>query len=470
MDYRRDKMETKPTIEILDVVHCKADLKARELLLPILKYESTMWKKTRYGGRSPKIVSSHLITGRQGTAGTFLTGLLPRIKKELGDKISIVGQEEKIIPNKKAHVPGIVFRPDQSKALRKARITPRGKIVFPTGSGKTIIALGIMSMFLNYRILFLCHTTDLINQTKIEIEKRFDSNFYIIGAGYKTKWEKFCNLKEVIVLSTIQSFSNIPSKKYSAFFDLVIIDEEHHLNSLDSQYGKAMSSNLAPRRYGLTATESTGQKEKLINEGLLGPVISELTIQEGIKKKIVAKPEIKLVPVPFDPKIKIECKNKYVNYYQYGVIENEARNSLIVNEVQESLKKKEIVLIIIERTEHGRILKKMLKYKHIKVRFVYGATDKEVRTKIKERLKSGKLRVAICSRIWKEGTNIPSLNKIINACGGKEEKGVIQSIGRGLRITENKTTVKLVDMLDPYPYLAEHAIERIQVYINQGWI
>jgi len=54
--------------------------------------------------------------------------------------------------------------------------------------------------------------------------------------------------------------------------------------------------------------------------------------------------------------------------------------------------------------------------------------------------------------------------------GGKEEKGVIQSIGRGLRITENKTTVKLVDMLDPYPYLAEHAIERIQVYINQGWI
>ena len=72
-------MKTKPIIEILDVVHSKADKKARELLLPLLKYETTVWKKSAFGGRHPQIVTSHLITGRQGTAGTFLTGLLPRI-------------------------------------------------------------------------------------------------------------------------------------------------------------------------------------------------------------------------------------------------------------------------------------------------------------------------------------------------------------------------------------------------------
>jgi superfamily II DNA or RNA helicase len=251
---------------------------------------------------------------------------------------------------------------------------------------------------------------------------------------------------------------------------MTIIDEEHHVNNIKSQYGKVMLNNLSPLRYGLTATKPTKQQEILINEGLIGATIAKLTVQEGIKTKIIAKPIIKLLPVPYQQQIKIQCKNKYVDLYEYGITKNKIRNSLIINEVKKSLEKQEIVLIIIEKIEHGRILQKMLKHENIESNFVHGGSDKLTRLKIKNNLKIGLNKVAICSRVWKEGINIPSLNKIINACGWKEEKGIIQAVGRGLRTTKTKTEVTLIDFLDPYPYLSEHAIARIQVYIKQEWL
>ena len=462
------------TIKILDAVHCRADKRARKKILKCLSYTKVRWKKARFGGREQEINKQHLITGRDGTSGLFLTGLLPKVKEYCDKKhfdISFQNESgdeyEKI---KMPKLPGITFRSDQRKALRAAKSNKRGKIIFPTGSGKTIIALGIMSMFPNYRILFLCHTKDLIEQTKKELEKYGFKKVYIIGAGYKTNIEKIFKQNKAIVLSTIQSFANIPTKKYRPFFDLTIVDEVHHVNSMKSNYGKVMENNLSPRRYGLTATEPSKKHEQLINEGFFGPTIATLTIEEGIKKKIIARPVINLVPVPYNVRINQECNNRYANYYKLGIVQNKDRNKLIVEEVMNSLKEGEITLIIIEHQAHGDILKKMLYYNKVRCPFIYGNTGRTRRLKIKEKLQSGKLKVAICSKIWKEGINIPSLNHIINACGMKEEKMVIQAIGRGLRTTKDKTTVKLTDFLDPYRYLAEHSILRVQVYAKNNWL
>jgi len=140
----------KPTLRILDSVHCKANKYARPLILPALAYKTTSWRRGRYGKKNDTIVKSHLITGRTGTAGMFFTGLLPRIKKHCkkrGHKIRIIGREERIRPTQPPKLKGIVFRPDQLEALKEAHRRRRGLIIFPTGSGKTIIALGIISMF-----------------------------------------------------------------------------------------------------------------------------------------------------------------------------------------------------------------------------------------------------------------------------------------------------------------------------------
>ena len=466
----------KPTIKILDSVHSKADKYARELILPSLAYKNTVWKRNKRGTRSAQIIQSHMITGRKGTGGTFLTGLLERVKKYCKKKeihIEIQNEENiaEILVLIEPRLNGITFREDQIKALKAVKKKSRGRIVFPTGSGKTIIALGIISMFPECRVLFLCHTIDLINQTLKEVKKYLkEREIFVMGAGYKSEMSEIKKVENPIVLSTIQSFSKIPTKDYIDFFDITIVDEGHHVNSKSSQYGKVMEHNLSPRRYALTATIPTKRKEILVNEGFFGKTIANLTIEKGIEIGIIAKPEVNLLPVPYSSDINVLCDRKYKNFYQYGIVENNIRNSLIVNEVIESIKKKETTLIIIERTDHGFLIQKMLKYKKIKAPFVHGATKSKDRKRIKREIKIRKQKVVICSKVWKEGINIPSLNHIINACGMKEEKAVIQAMGRGLRTTKKKKTIRLTDFLDPYMFLAQHSILRIQVYYKQGWM
>jgi len=465
----------KPTVKVLDVVHCKANKYARELILPALAYKSTSWKRNRRGSRSAETKTSYLITGRQGTGGTFLTGLLPRIKaycKKKNIQITIEDNNiERIPATAPAKLDGITFRPDQKKVFRAVKKQMVGKIVFPTGSGKTLIALGIISMFPECRVVFLCHTKDLISQTLTEIKKFLPKReMFVIGAGYKSEMKEIKKIDNPIVLATIQSFSKLPFKEYIDFFDLTIVDESHHVNDRKSQYGKVMEHNLSPRKYALTATVPTKRKEILVNEGFFGKVIASLTVKEGIKIGIIAKPKINLLPVPYSSTMNQKCDRKYKNFYQFAIVESKERNSLIVKEVEKSLKRKETTLIIIEHTNHGILIQKMLKRKGIEAPFIHGATPPKDRKRIKREIKIRKQKVVICSKVWKEGINIPSLNHVINACGMKEEKAVIQSIGRGLRTTKKKKTIRLTDFLDPYAYLAQHSILRIQVYAKQGWL
>ncbi len=459
----------KPIIKICDAVHCKANKHARPLILKSLAYKEVVMKRGKYGKREQQVVKSHLITGRKGTAGHFLTGLLPRVVEKTKHKIIVTGSEEELLATGRPTVKGITFRPDQKKALRAVKKNNRGIIVFPTGSGKTIIALGITSMFKKSRHLFLVHTTDLLNQSYEEYGKRF-KNVWVLGGGHKGfNWDEIKKSKYPIVISTVQSFSKFDPSEYIDFFDITIVDEVHHVNAKNSQYGKIMQHNLSPRRYGLTATVPTSQKESLVNEGFFGKKIAELSLEEGIKLGIIAKPKLSLISVPYNPQINVKCSS-FKDYYDKAIVANRVRNDLTVKAAMRSMKKDKIVLIIIERKEHGKRLKKLFKRNHLRVPFVFGDTKPARRNKIKNKLKSGELKCAICSKVWKEGINIPSLNHIIYAVGLKEEKAVLQGIGRGLRTTEDKDIIQLTDFLDPYRFLAEHSIKRLHVYNSRGWV
>lgn len=464
----------KPVITILDAVHAKANAEARKAIRGALAYRSVVWTRNRRTGRRDQIIqTSHLITGRKGTGGTFLAGLMPRVLKYAEKnklRISVIDDSELCPPTARPKLNGITFRADQKKALRAVRRRQRGKIVFPTGSGKTIIAAGIISMFPRCRTLFLCHTKDLLFQSMHAFE-RFGFQVIVYGGGYKLdNLDKIFRQSKCLMLATVQSFSKIPPEKYIAFFDMIIVDEVHHVNSKDSQYGKILEHNLAPRRYGLTATVPTDRKQILVNEGFFGPTIARLTVEEGIEIGVIAKPRINIIPVPYDVRMNKRCRGQFQKYYEYGVVKNRVRNKLIADQVIETTKAGETVLTIIERKEHGKLLQKMLKLKGVRVPFIYGDTDKVTRSRTLERLQSRKIKAVICSRVWKEGINIPSLNHIINAVGLKEEKAVLQAAGRGLRTTEEKTTVKITDFLDPYKYLAEHSVSRMTVYIKKGWL
>jgi len=100
----------------------------------------------------------------------------------------------------------------------------------------------------------------------------------------------------------------------------------------------------------------------------------------------------------------------------------------------------------------------------------FGSTNKSRRIKVKKQLLDKEIYIVICTRVWKEGINIPTLDHVILASGMKDEKQVIQALGRGLRVTEKKTRVKLTDFLDPYRFLSEHSIARLHIYRRNKWM
>lgn len=464
----------KPIIEILDSVHCKANKYARPLIKKALVYKQVQWKRGRFGARKQQIEKQYLITGRQGTSGTFLAGLLPRIKKYCKKKnirITIKGEHEFFDYEKEPKLKGITFREDQMQALNVVKKKSRGIIVHPTGSGKTIVALGIFSMFPTAKRLFLCHTKDLIMQTLAEFKKYGFINVFVIGAGFKDNINDVVKTDGAILLATIQTFANLDIKQYIDVFDVTIVDEVHHVNNKKSQYGKVMEANLSPRKYGFTATMPTKTRQSLTNEGFFAGIIAELTLQEAKEKGILAPLKLNLVSVEYSVNINKKSDNTYSKFYKYGIVKNRKRNKLIVTETNNELKKGNITLVVVEKTEHGKIIQKMFKkYLNIKVPFVRGSTERNRRVRLKKRLQKGRLKIAICSKVWREGINIPSLNHVVLAIGMKEEKMVLQTIGRGLRTAEGKRELKFTDFLDPYRFLADHTVQRLQVYKKEGWL
>ena len=467
----------KPSIEILDPVHCKANKEARELILPCLAYTDIVYRRQRFGSKSVK-TKSHLITGRKGTGGTFLAGLLSRVENFAAKnkfKLEIMGNGniDEIPYQCKPKLRKIELRSDQKKTLRRIKKVYRGNIIATTGSGKTVIANGIFSMFPNSPILFLCHTKDILNQTYESIKEFLPGRKVFRYSGtHKVDFEEIKAKRKdgPIIIATIQTFAKLDPSVYIDFFDITIVDEVHHVNSKKSQYGKVMECNLSPRRYGMTATKPNKSKEILVNEGFFGPLVTELDMDEAIEKGINAKPVVKLIPIKFDSELAEQCGKSYRKYYQFGIVENKERNKRIFKTTRRSIRKKQVCLIIIERTEHGKILQKLFAKNGYDVPFIHGATKRDERERVKKLLKREKIYCAICSRVWREGTNIPSLRKIVNGHGMKEEKIILQAMGRGLRTFKDKEKIILVDFLDPYKFLAEHAILRVQIYIKQGWL
>ncbi|GAF80554.1 unnamed protein product, partial [marine sediment metagenome] len=420
-------------------------------------FEKEFWKQGQFA-RERKLYSASMVKRY-----SVLTGLVPRIVSHLKkNKInfSITGYNEKLKPTNKPKIKGITFRDDQLRLINSAIENQRGLIISPTGSGKTVIAAGLISCFKDSKVLFLMHTIDLLHQTVKEFQKFGFKHISIIGDGHK-------NLDGQIVVATRQTLAKINIKDYCDLFDITIIDEAHHVNNLDSQYGTLLTNNLSVMKIGFTATEQKTKEKSLSLEGLIGPVIGELSLGEGIERGILCKPRVTLISVPYKP----TDTRQYYQLYEEQIIRSRVRNRIIIKEVKKRVEESKSCLVMVKEIEHGENLIEMADTVGLEdIIFIQGKTEGEQRQKVKEALHSKKIKVVIVTSIWREGINIPSLDCIVNAMGGKSEITTLQAIGRGLRTFKGKEEVEILDFVDCHRYLAEHFTRRLQIYIQNNWL
>ncbi len=462
----------KHVITQTDPIYYEVSRETANLIKPILSYTAVFYKQGYYRKERKEYQKSTIL--KVENRFYFLSGFLDRVLTHLGENNVTLTTGEGF-PAYKSHAPDPFFEivrktiPNCNekqieaaiKMINSARIKGRGVIQAPTGVGKTIIGIGLLSCFNNLSLLWLCHTKDLMMQTIKEFKRFGFKSVGMIG-------DSACEVDKQVTVATRQSFVKLVDD-LGDNYDMIIVDEVHHVSGFNTDYFTILTNTVAPLRFGLTATLPDKEESKLACEGLIGPVVASLSINEGNAIGIIAKPIIRLLRVLKNHSVG-EIR-KYADVYDAGVVHNLTKNRLIIDTAKKHVDKGDSVLILLTRIEHGQNLVAIAREIGFPIEFVQGSTEGEVRMQIKEALNTKKIKCVIATVVFFEGVNIPELDVIINAAGGKSEIRTLQILGRGLRKTKTKDTVIIYDIFDPsHKYLLEHWGERVCVYFDQGWL
>lgn len=367
------------------------------------------------------------------------------------------------------------IRDYQIDAVYTAITDARRLLLSPTGSGKSLIIYCLIRWHekFNRRQLILVPTTSLVEQMYSDFQDyssingwKASEHCHRIYGGHE-KSNEFD-----VVISTWQSLYKLPKSFFDGF--LTIYGDEAHLfkaKSLTSILNKGVNS---PYRIGTTGTLDGTKTHRLVLEGLFGPVYKVTTTKQLISEKTLADLKIFNIILEYADEIKKANKNHTYQEEMDFLVQHEPRNKFIRNL---ALKQTNNTLVLFQYVEkHGKLLFEMIKEKepNRKVFFVYGGTDTEQREKIRGLTENENNAIIVASYgTFSTGINIRNLHSIIFASPSKSRVRNLQSIGRGLRTSENKDSCTLYDIGDDLTWKAKknytllHMIERIKIYNDE---
>jgi superfamily II DNA or RNA helicase len=354
----------------------------------------------------------------------------------------------------------------QIKAFTHCVRTNRALLLSPTASGKSLIIYLLIKWY-NLKTLIIVPTTSLVAQLQKDFKDYgFDSDQYVhqIMSGAEK------NTDRPIVISTWQSIYK-QSKDWFNQFDLVIGDEAHLFKAKSLT---TILTNLTDCKYrfGLTGTLDGTQTHRLVLEGLFGAVKKIVSTKELMDSNRLANLKIKALVLKHSASVCLQNKNlNYKDEIEYLIASN-ARNRFIKN-LAASLKGNTLLLYQFV-DKHGKVLYDMLKNEEKSVFFIHGGVDVTDREEVRKITEEKENAIIVASfGTFSTGINIRNLHNIIFASPSKSKIRTLQSIGRGLRLGDNKASATLFDIADDMTYKSrknftlDHFIERMKIYNDE---
>ena len=435
---------------------------------------------------------------------SFLTGLLA-YAKEILDRYKldyeIADLREPAVPNMDlslVDVAGVgnpnVLWEHQQQAIDLGIAKTRGVFEVSTGGGKTTIVAGLVAALGVRPFCFFVLSKDLMYQARDELEAKVLDNNYnrkievgIVGDGK-------CEIRDiniVMVQSAVQALGEEYVPMYSdentsgtevagveEYKDKIIalleackgwyFDECQHLSAPIAQL-VAQNTPNAYYRFGGSATAFRDDGADILIEAVTGRKYIAIPASFLIKKGILIKPKIHIIPINSYQEQQKKEDNKssmasnYNSVYKHYIVENEYRNHMIKRMAEELVAQNLSVLILIKQIKHGDILEELIPGSI----FIQGATSADVRQDYIQQLRDKQIMCMIATSLADEGLDIKTLNALIVAGSGKSSTRAFQRIGRVLRIAPGKTDAIAVDFYDNAPYLRAHSKRRIQLYESE---
>jgi superfamily II DNA or RNA helicase len=393
----------------------------------------------------------------------FPIGLLSTIKKKMKTTQIEISSLRTQIPfpiNKKevSLLDGVILFPHQKKVISDFQQNPNGILQLPVRSGKTLIGAYLAAQSMQ-PTLYVIPSKDLLVQTVNEFQTRLGITPGRLGDGAFQPGL----ITIAIINSLVSPLKSKGSEKFNILKDIFfntrfVIYDECHLSSKSYQTIRSLLVNCC-WHLGLSATPLGGDRGQKLNTIALcgGNIISKVSVEDMVAAGRVAKPKIIFLPTPQSENL--SSWESYPEEYQFGIVENRARNREIAETVKLLRQLNKSILILVEQLDHGRNIQEYLT--GFIGQYVTGSDAVETRRRVLKDLQMRKLDYAIGTRIWNQGIDVPALDCIINAGGYKGTILTLQKYGRPLTKREGKDYGLVIDFLDDnYPSLYKHAQQR----------
>ena len=365
----------------------------------------------------------------------------------------------------------------QKKAVIHALNNCRSVIVSPTGSGKSLIIYLIIRYLLRFfveapkKVLLLVPTVGLVQQMESDFfdYSKNDKSWSVTRYIHKITAGKEKDTNKPIVISTWQSVYKLP-KAWFEQFDAVIFDE-CHLVKADSLVNIGKKLTKAWFRLGTTGTLDQTMAHKLSIEGTLGASVQFITTKGLIGQGVLAKLAIDCIKLDYDDESRNRIKKARYQDETGFLVDYNPRNEFIAKLCGETKGNTLVLFNFVER--HGKPLYDLIqsKYPDKKVYFISGKTDAENREAIRKIIDKETDAILVASfGTTSTGINIVHLDNIIFAHPTKSIIRLLQSIGRGLRTSATKKTLKVFDIVDDLSWksyknhVLKHFEQRVKIY------
>lgn len=411
-------------------------------------------------GNTPKMLYLYEI---RGNTLVLPFGVLRSLPKSITDKALFVS--EFATPIEVDYDTSVPLYDYQEEAVNAMIAAKYGILQSAAGSGKTQMGIAL-AVKLKRRTLWLCHTLDLIRQSKERAELYMSED--LIG----TITEGKVSLGKGITFATIQTMCKLDLPQYRDYWDCIITDEVHRVSGSPTavtQYQMVLNSLSARHKYGLSATVHRADGMIQATYALVGKVAYQVP-DEAVADKIM---KVGIYPVGTGIEISREALNtdgtlNYTKLITY-LTGNRTRNELIASCIE-----RRPSLILSDRLNHLEELMSLLPEDMQKDAVMVSGkmTSKAGKAKREQAIsdmRSGRKKYLFATySLAKEGLDIPCLERLYMATPQKDYAIVTQSIGRIARTFDGKADPIAYDFVDNIGYLVKSYKKRCSTYRKNG--
>jgi len=343
------------------------------------------------------------------------------------------------------------LRDYQELAINEALNAGQGVIQAPTGSGKTVIAMGLAARA-NTPVIFIVHTSVLLNQTVERARQYLGIEPAVIGGGRM-------NIGPFTV-ALVQTLMRRDMADFRGHFGMVILDEAHHCPA--NSFKRVVQQFPARYRFGLTATPERKDKMHPLLYAVMGEQVFDVSNADLLARGSILRPDLSEVETTFRFRFR---RDNYQDMLQ-AMARDGKRNELIVKIVQKQHKKSSLVLS--ERIAHCKLIAEMLQKQGLKAASLTGDVPAAEREQINNRFSTGEIDILVATTtLVGEGFDLPQIDTLFLTMPNGNRAKTLQILGRVLRPAQGKRVGRIVDFRDRRVSILERQFQkRKAIYLN----